>query len=157
MLSSSLHTAPLPHPYASLVSQMVTTCHVGDLGSISGLEDHQEEGTDIHSSILAWRIPPQRSLAGYSPWGHKESDTTERFSLSLSYHLLQYVFPKSFSLRVLFSSFILYFSSRALDSPWYLSTLYWEHLCLFPAFSREPCQNLGFNPNFSLLGTLLSS
>ena len=24
----------------------------------------------------------QRSLAGYSPWGHKESDTTERLSLS---------------------------------------------------------------------------
>ena len=25
----------------------------------------------------------QRSLAGYSPWGHKESDMTERLSLSL--------------------------------------------------------------------------
>ena len=24
----------------------------------------------------------QRSLEGYSPWGHKESDTTERLSLS---------------------------------------------------------------------------
>ena len=24
----------------------------------------------------------QRSLVGYSPWGHKESDTTERLSLS---------------------------------------------------------------------------
>ena len=30
-----------------------------------------------HSSILAWRIP-QRSLVGYSSWGGKESDTTER-------------------------------------------------------------------------------
>ena len=29
------------------------------------------------SSILAWRIPTENSLAGYSPWGHKESDTTE--------------------------------------------------------------------------------
>ena len=29
-------------------------------------------------SILAWRIPTEkRSLAGYSPWGHKESDITE--------------------------------------------------------------------------------
>ena len=26
----------------------------------------------------------QRSLAGYSPWGHKESDRTERLTLSLS-------------------------------------------------------------------------
>ena len=30
-----------------------------------------------HSSILAWRIPWMRSLVGYSPWGHKELDTTE--------------------------------------------------------------------------------
>ena len=31
------------------------------------------------SSILAWKIPwtVQWHLAGYSPWGRKESDTTE--------------------------------------------------------------------------------
>ena len=29
----------------------------------------------------------QRSLAGYSPWGHKESDTTEKFSVHL-FHLI---------------------------------------------------------------------
>ena len=29
------------------------------------------------SSILAWKSHGQRSLAGYSPWGHKELDTTE--------------------------------------------------------------------------------
>ena len=28
-------------------------------------------------TILAWRISWMRSLAGYSPWGHKELDTTE--------------------------------------------------------------------------------
>ena len=26
-----------------------------------------EEGTSTHSNILAWRMPRQRSLAGYSP------------------------------------------------------------------------------------------
>ena len=31
----------------------------------------------IHSSILAWRSLGQRSLAGYSPWGHKELDKTK--------------------------------------------------------------------------------
>ena len=36
-----------------------------------------------HSSILAWRSHGQRSLAGYSPWGHKESDMTEQLTLSL--------------------------------------------------------------------------
>ena len=31
-----------------------------------------------HSGVLAWEIPQtERSLADYSPWGHKESDTTE--------------------------------------------------------------------------------
>ena len=35
-----------------------------------------EEGMATHSSILAWRIPMDRGA--YSPWGHKELDTTER-------------------------------------------------------------------------------
>ena len=34
-----------------------------------------------HSSILAWKSHGQRSLGGYDPWGHKESDTTERLLL----------------------------------------------------------------------------
>ena len=28
----------------------------------------------------------QRSLVGYSPWGHKESDTTEQLTLSLKFN-----------------------------------------------------------------------
>ena len=36
-----------------------------------------EEGMAAHSSILAWRIHGQRSLAGYSPWDPKELDMTE--------------------------------------------------------------------------------
>ena len=35
-----------------------------------------------HSSILAWKIPWAEELMGYSPWGHKESDMTERLTLS---------------------------------------------------------------------------
>ena len=33
-----------------------------------------------HSSILAWEIDRQRSLAGYSAWGSEESDMTEQLS-----------------------------------------------------------------------------
>ena len=40
-------------------------------------EDALGEGMATHSSILAWRIHRQRSLVGYSPKSHKESDTTE--------------------------------------------------------------------------------
>ena len=48
-----------------------------------GREDPLEKGMANHSSILAWRIP-QRSLAGHSPWGCRELDTTEQLTLSLS-------------------------------------------------------------------------
>ena len=45
-----------------------------------GREDLLEKEMATHSSILVWKIPKshgQRSLVGYSPWGRKESDTTE--------------------------------------------------------------------------------
>ena len=41
-----------------------------------GQEDPLERGEATLSSIPAWRIP----------WGHKESDTTERLSLHLPYN-----------------------------------------------------------------------
>ena len=44
-------------------------------------EDPLEKGLATHSSIFAWRILGQRSLASYSPWGHKESDMTEQLTL----------------------------------------------------------------------------
>ena len=42
------------------------------------LEDPLEKEMAIHSSILAGKSHRWRNLAGYSPWGHRESDTTER-------------------------------------------------------------------------------
>ena len=36
-----------------------------------------------HSSILAWRIPWTEEPGGYSPWGRKESDTTEQLGTSM--------------------------------------------------------------------------
>ena len=36
-----------------------------------------------HSSILAWEIPEQRNLAGYSPWGCKELDTIEQLNKAI--------------------------------------------------------------------------
>ena len=41
-----------------------------------GREDPLEMEMAIHSSILTWESHEQRSLVCYSPWGHKESDTT---------------------------------------------------------------------------------
>ena len=42
-----------------------------------GWEDPVKKGTATHSSILARRITwTERTLAGYSPCSHKESDMT---------------------------------------------------------------------------------
>ena len=48
---------------------------VGDIRNC--LEDPLEGGVATHYSILAWRIHGQRSLVGYSLWGHTASDMTE--------------------------------------------------------------------------------
>ena len=54
-----------------------STCNAGDLDSIPGWEDPLEKE----------RLPTPVFWLGefqglYSPWGHKESDTTERLSLT---------------------------------------------------------------------------
>ena len=43
-----------------------------------GQEDLLEKGMATHSNILAWRIPWTEELAGYSPWGNKELNTTKQ-------------------------------------------------------------------------------
>ena len=51
----------------------------GDAGSIPGEEeDPLEEEMAPHSSTLAGESHGRKSLVGYSPWGLKESDTTEQ-------------------------------------------------------------------------------
>ena len=53
-----------------------------------GWEDPLEEGMATDSSILVWEIPwTERSLVGYSPWGRKESDRTERLSTAQHSHI----------------------------------------------------------------------
>ena len=46
-----------------------------------GWED-LEESKETHSSVLAWRIPGNRSPAGHSSWSPKESDMTEQLSIA---------------------------------------------------------------------------
>ena len=55
-----------------------SACSVGDLASISRLGRFPGggQGNPLQYSCLE-NTHGQRSLAGYSPWGRKESDTTE--------------------------------------------------------------------------------
>ena len=58
-----------------------STCNVGDLGLIPGLERSPGGGYGNPLQYCCLENPHgQRSLAGYSQWGHKESDTAERLS-----------------------------------------------------------------------------
>jgi len=52
-------------------------CNAGDLGLIPGSRRSlgKGNGNPLHYSCLG-KSHGQMSLAGYSPWGHKESDTT---------------------------------------------------------------------------------
>ena len=53
-----------------------------------GWKDPLEKEMATHSSVLAWEIPWTRSLEGYSPWGLKESDTTEWLSTHTDLQIL---------------------------------------------------------------------
>ena len=57
-------------------------CNAENLGSVPGLgrSPGEENGYPL---LLAWKFHGQRSLMCFSPWGHKESDTTEWLTLSL--------------------------------------------------------------------------
>ena len=63
-------------------------CNAGDPGSVPGLGRSLGEG---HGNLLQYshleNPHGQRSLAGYSPWGHKESDMTERLSPTQSQYM----------------------------------------------------------------------
>ena len=89
-------------------------CSAGGPGSVSGSGRCPGEGMTTHSSILSGESQAQRSLVGYSPWGHKESDTTEPLAplhcgintvLFQPFHLLLH-YPNPFVKSLaLFSSF----------------------------------------------------
>ena len=48
-----------------------------------GREDPLEKAMATHSSTLSGKSRGRKILVGYSPWGLKESDTTERLHLTL--------------------------------------------------------------------------
>ena len=73
----------------SLVAQMVeSACNAGDQGSIpgSGRSPREENGNPLQYSCLE-KSHGLRILVGYSPWGIKELDTTEKLRF-LSFFLL---------------------------------------------------------------------
>ena len=65
-------------PYGT--SEKERACNAGDIrdqGGSLGREDPLERGMAPTPAFLPRESHGQRSLAGCSPWGHKEADTTE--------------------------------------------------------------------------------
>ena len=72
---------PLQYSWASLVAQLVENPPAVQETWVWSLdwEDPLQKGAVTLSNTLAWRIP----WPVYSLWGRKESDTSERLSLSV--------------------------------------------------------------------------
>ena len=62
-----------------------STCSVGDPGSTPGSGRSHGEGTG-NPVFLPGKSLGQRSLVGYTPWGHRELDTTERLNSNKNPH-----------------------------------------------------------------------
>ena len=79
-------------------------CDAGDLGSIPGWgrSPGGGHGNPLQYSCLE-NPHGQRSLAGYNPWGHKESDTTEQQSTA-QWLMMQVILSYNWLLVVCISS-----------------------------------------------------
>ena len=88
--------------YASLVAQTVkaSAYNVGDRVQSLDWEDPWRRKWQPTPVLLPGKSHGQRSLVGYSPWGRKESDTTERLhSLTHSLHTLAFFCRKTVPLK----------------------------------------------------------
>ena len=91
-----LHYITLHRAFPGGLDGEESACSAGDLGSIPGSRRslRGEHGNPLQYSYLE-NPHGQRSLAGYSPWGHTESDMTGQLSTTsfiggtLSFLLLQ--------------------------------------------------------------------
>ena len=82
LILPALNTCHKPQSdiHVSYMPQMVKNLPVLQETQVQSLgqKDPLEKAMATHSSILPWRIPQtERRLADYSPWDHKESNTTD--------------------------------------------------------------------------------
>ena len=94
-----------------------STCNAGDLGSVPGLGRSPGEGKGLYSPVF-W-LGEFHGL--YSPWGGKESDTSEWLSLQKSHMIIPPIFCSSAGFIQSSESFC----SRGVE----LSSNSWEEKC----------------------------
>ena len=64
--------------YLSGSDSKASACNAGACVQSLGGEDPLEKEMATHSSFLPGKPHGRRNLVGYSPWSHKELDTTEQ-------------------------------------------------------------------------------
>ena len=102
-----------------------------------GCDDSLEKGMATHSNIFSGDSHGQRNLAGCSPWGHKELDTTEWPST----HACMFICWWSFSLIPCLG----FVNSAAMNTEVYVS-FQTRVFCLFWIYVQEQdCPCLRFN------------
>ena len=104
-----------------------------------GWEDRLEKEMATHSSTLAWRIPWTEEL-GYSPRGHKVSDTTEWLHFHFATYICKYYIEIVYEIVYWIISLIFMWSNRSFSSQFFvlLSSSSWIFECtwLYKLFLR---------------------
>ena len=88
IISSNISLLP-NYAFPGVSDSKETACSAGDPGLIPGLgrSAGERNSNPLQYSCLE-KSHEQRSLAGHSPWGHKESDMTTTLHFSLSSNIL---------------------------------------------------------------------
>ena len=76
-----------------------------------GQEDPLEQEMTIHPVFLPGKFHGQRSLMGYSPWGHNEWDTTEHTHTHTCRHVT-YIFSSELPTALGVCNYDLHFSDE---------------------------------------------
>ena len=87
-----MHISPSIKKVNVLASQVALVvknlpANAGDIkdAGLTPWNGKMEKEMATHSSILAWKSHGQRRQMDYNPWGHYESDMTERLTLCYYY------------------------------------------------------------------------
>ena len=81
-----------------------SACNTGGMGSIpgSGRSPGGGNGNILQYSCLENSM--ERSLGGYSPWGHKESDMTQRLNSNSNFYTINTFKPEFPSMKKIINS-----------------------------------------------------
>ena len=131
-----------------------SACNAGDAGSIPGWGRPPAEG-NVYPRLYSWpgTSHEQRTLAGYSPWGRKESNTTECLTLSLVFfftlHHTALLTGNAWTHYCKDQTQMLYLGSQGLHCSLALSTAPAQHCPLCPLLSLPSPHQGACSPRLS--------